>query len=303
MAPVLLPELFATRLNSTRFKLVAIAGKQSKTACMSSVKLVSSKHAAGAQASGSFQKWRAVVASLPRGVRSLVFGGALFFAACGLTGCDKAGSDSAGSDDKHGDFVSLFNGKDLTGWEKHSGEAEYRVEEGAIVGKTVANSGNTFLCTAKKYGNFILEFEFKVAPELNSGVQFRSEFFDAETEVNVEGKPKKFPADRVFGYQFEIDPSPRSYTAGIYDEGRRGWLANLQENEPARKAFKAGDWNKGRIECRKDKIKTFINGVKAAEVTDFMTPTGIIGLQVHGIGKGKAPGDEVRWRNIRIREL
>jgi hypothetical protein len=69
------------------------------------------------------------------------------------------------------------------------------------------------------------------------------------------------------------------------------------------KAFKAGDWNKGRIECRKDKIKTLINGVKAAEVTDAMTPSGIIGLQVHGIGKGKAPGDEVRWRNIRIKEL
>lgn len=243
------------------------------------------------------------LAALTRSGGGLLLGGVLALAGLSLTGCDKAGSgDSAGAD-KAGDFVSLFNGKDLQGWERHSGEAEYRVEEGAIVGKTVANSGNTFLCTAKKYGDFILEFEFKVAPELNSGVQFRSEFFEAETEITVDGKPKKFPADRVFGYQYEIDPSPRSYTAGIYDEGRRGWLANLQENEPARKAFKAGDWNRGRIECRKDKIKTLINGVKAAEVTDAMTPSGIIGLQVHGIGKGKAPGDEVRWRNIRIKEL
>jgi hypothetical protein len=232
-----------------------------------------------------------------------LLGGALALAGLALAGCDKAGSGEPAASQKGGDFVSLFNGKDLQGWEKHSGEAEYRVEDGAIVGKTVANTGNTFLCTPKKYGDFILEFEFKVAPELNSGVQFRSEFFAQETEVTVDGKPKKFPPDRVFGYQYEIDPSPRSYTAGIYDEGRRGWLANLQENEPARKAFKAGDWNQGRIECHKDKIRTFINGVKAAEVTDSMTPAGIIGLQVHGIGKGKAPGDEVRWRNIRIKEL
>jgi hypothetical protein len=200
-------------------------------------------------------------------------------------------------------FVSLFNGKDLDGWERHSGVAEFRVEDGEIVGKTVANTGNSFLCTVKKYGNFILEFEFKVAADLNSGVQFRSEFFDKETEVEIEGKHKMFPPDRVFGYQFEIDPSPRRFTGGIYDEGRRGWLANLMENEAAQKAFKAGDWNKGRIECRKDEIKTFLNGVKAAQITDSKTPKGIIGLQVHGIGKNKQPGEEVRFRNIRIKEL
>jgi hypothetical protein len=200
-------------------------------------------------------------------------------------------------------FVPLFNGKDLDGWERHSGLAEFRVEGGEIVGKTVANTGNTFLCTAKKYANFILEFEFKVAPELNSGVQFRSEFFDKETEVEIEGKMKMFPPDRVFGYQYDIDPSPRSYTGGIYDEGRRGWLANLKENPSAQKAFKAGDWNKGRIECVKDGIKTFINGVKAADIKDEKTHKGIIGLQVHAIGKNKEAGEEVRVRNIRIKEL
>ena len=73
-------------------------------------------------------------------------------------------------------FVTLFNGKDLTGWEQHSGKAEYRVEDGAIVGKTVANTGNSFLCTKESFGDFVLELEFKVAPDMNSGVQFRSEF-------------------------------------------------------------------------------------------------------------------------------
>ena len=205
-------------------------------------------------------------------------------------------------------WVSLFNGKDLEGWEQHSGKAEYRVEDGdedgVIVGKTVPDTGNSFLCTKKKYGDFILELEFKVDPSMNSGIQFRSALYEKETTVEIDGKPKKFPADRVHGYQFEIDPSARAYTGGIYDEGRRGWLFGLKNNEAARKAFKQGEWNKARIECRGDSIKTFINDVPAADLKDGLTPEGIIALQVHGIGKKtEAVGKEVMWRNIRIQEL
>lgn len=201
-------------------------------------------------------------------------------------------------------WTSLFDGKTLTGWEQHSGTAEYRVQEGAVVGKTVPNTGNSFLCTAKKYSNFILEVEFKVDPSMNSGIQFRSNYYTQETEVEIAGKKKKFPADRVHGYQFEIDPSARAYTGGVYDEGRRGWLFDLKNNEAARKAFKQGEWNQARIECRGSSIKTFINGVPAADFTDDMTKEGVIALQVHGIGKHtEAVGKEVMWRNIRIQEL
>jgi hypothetical protein len=201
-------------------------------------------------------------------------------------------------------WVNLFNGKDLEGWEQHSGAAEYRVEDGAVVGKTVPDTGNSFLCTKKKYGDFILELEFKVPEGMNSGIQFRSAYYDKETTVEINGKPKKFPADRVHGYQFEIDPSARAYTGGVYDEARRGWLFDLKNNEAARKAFKQGEWNKARIECRGDSIKTFINDVPAADLTDGLTKEGIIALQVHGIGKKtEAAGKEVRWRNIRIKEL
>ncbi len=201
-------------------------------------------------------------------------------------------------------FVILFDGKTLDGWEQHSGKAEYRVEDGAIVGKTVLNTGNSFLCTKKKYGDFIFEFEFKVASAMNSGVQFRSEFFPQETTVEIDGKSKKFPADRVFCYQYEIDPSGRAYTGGVYDEALRGWLFDLKSNEPARKAFKDGDWNAARIECRGDSIKTWINGVPAADLKDAMTKEGLIALQVHGIGtKAEKAGEEVRWRNLRIKEL
>lgn len=202
-------------------------------------------------------------------------------------------------------WVDLFDGQTLNGWEQRSGKALYRVEDGAIVGKTVINTENSFLCTKRMYGDFILEFEFKVAPEMNSGVQFRSEFYTRETEAVINGKKRKFPADRVFGYQYEIDPSPRAYTGGIYDEARRGWLADLKDNPAAQKAFRPGEWNRARIECRGDHLQTWINGVKAADLRDGMTPRGLIALQVHQIGDGtkKAPGEEIRWRNLRLKEL
>lgn len=199
-------------------------------------------------------------------------------------------------------FVPLFNGTSLEGWEQHSGKAEYRAEDGAIVGRTVSNTGNSFLCTKRQYGDFVFEFEFKVAQGMNSGVQFRSQFFTEDTSFELLGKTYKMKADRVFGYQYEIDPSARAYTAGIYDEARRGWIFDLKENEAARKAFRSGDWNAARIECKGDHIQTFINGVKAADLKDTATPSGIIALQVHGIGN-KPAGDEIRWKNLRIREL
>lgn len=198
----------------------------------------------------------------------------------------------------------LFDGKTLEGWEQHSGKAEYRVEDGAIVGKTVAGTGNSFLCTKGRYGDFILELEFKVDPSMNSGIQFRSQFHEQPAQMEINGKIKKFEADRVFGYQFEIDPSKRAWTGGVYDEARRGWLFDLKNKPEAGQAFKQGEWNLARIECRGESIKTFINGVSAADLQDGMTREGLIALQVHGIGKKRdAVGKEVRWRNIRIQEL
>ena len=196
------------------------------------------------------------------------------------------------------DWKPLFDGKSLDGWEQKGGAAKYRVEDGQVVGTSVPNTSNSFLCTTKNYGDFILELEFKVDPRLNSGVQIRSQCFDEP--MNVAGK--KIPAGRVHGYQVEIDPSDRAWSGGIYDEGRRGWLNNLEKNEAARKAFKQDDWNQFRVECRGDSIKTWVNGVPAADLTDGMTPEGFIALQVHGVGAEKEPR-EVRWRNIRIQEL
>ena len=199
------------------------------------------------------------------------------------------------------DWKPLFDGKSLDGWTQRGGQAKYRVEDGAIVGTSVPNTPNSFLCTNKDYGDFILEVEFKVDKELNSGVQFRSQYLDEAREVEYMGKKIKEPKQRVFGYQCEIDPSPRAYSAGIYDESRRGWLKDLKDNEAARQAFKPGEWNKFRIECQGDSIKTFINDVPAVDIKDGLTPKGFIALQVHGVGKREEPL-EVRWRNVRIQE-
>jgi hypothetical protein len=204
--------------------------------------------------------------------------------------------------DAHG-WIALFDGKTLDGWVQRGGKAKYSVEEGQVVGTAVPNTPNSFLCTKREYGDFVLELEFKVDSKLNSGVQIRSHVAEEGKEVESAGKKIKGGAGgRVFGYQVEIDPSDRAYTGGIYDEGRRGWLNDLKENEPARKAFKQKEWNAFKIECKGPSIKTWLNGIPAADMKDDVDPKGFIALQVHGIGK-KEDHLEVRWRNIRLKEL
>jgi hypothetical protein len=198
-------------------------------------------------------------------------------------------------------FVELFNGKDLDGWVQRGGKAKYSVEDGAIVGTTVPNVENAFLCTTRDYADFVLELDFKVHPKLNSGVQIRSHVTDKDT--TVEGRKRKHPAGRVYGYQVEIDPSPRAFTGGVYDEARRGkFLADLKDNEAGRKAFKPDDWNHFKIECQGDAIKVWLNGVSTADFKDSMDKSGFIALQVHGV-KDKPEPMQVRWKNIRIKEL
>lgn len=185
-------------------------------------------------------------------------------------------------------WTDLFNGKDLNGWKQLNGKAKYAIQNGEIVGTTVFKEPNSFLTTEKDYGDFILEFEFKVDSTMNSGVQFRSE-----------SKPD-YKNGRVHGYQYEIDPSKRGWTGGIYDEARRDWLYPLDLNPSAETGFKQGQWNKARIECIGTNIRTWINGIAAAYVIDDLTPKGFIALQVHSIDKKEMEGKQIRWRNLRI---
>ncbi len=187
-------------------------------------------------------------------------------------------------------WTPLFDGRSLEGWTQRGGQARYFVEDGAIVGTTVPNTPNSFLCTDKHYRNFVLELEFLVDPDLNSGIQIRSNSLP------------DYQNGRVHGYQVEIDPSDRAWSAGIYDESRRGWLDDLKNRPDARYAFRQNDWNHYRIQAVGDSIRTWINGVPAAELTDAMTPSGFIALQVHGVG-GRTDPISVRWRNLRLKNL
>lgn len=182
----------------------------------------------------------------------------------------------------------LFNGKNFNGWTKLNGTAEYKIVDGTIVGISKTNTPNTFLATKKLYSDFILEFEFKVDEGLNSGVQFRSNSL------------KSLRDGRVHGYQFEIDPSKRAWTGGVYDEARRGWLYALAGYPSAQKAFKNGEWNKARIEAIGNVIRTWVNDIPCANVLDDMTPSGFVALQVHSIKDASAEGKTIAWRNINI---
>jgi hypothetical protein len=208
----------------------------------------------------------------------------------------------------------IFNGRDLSGWVQRGGAAPYRVEGGEIIGTAVVNTPNSFLCTERAYGDFVLELEFKVDARLNSGVQIRSECFDAPRTVELGGKTFNLPAGRVHGYQVEIDPDVvrnRLWSGGLYDEARRGWLVPAAGNaaqeaafsDDGRRTFRPGEWNHLRIEARGDSLRTWLNGSLRADLRDAVTPRGFIALQVHSIKDASLAGAEVRWRNLRLTEL
>lgn len=187
-----------------------------------------------------------------------------------------------------GNWTDLSNGENLDGWVQKGGKAIYEVKDQMIIGTTVANTENSFLCTDKMYGDFILELEVMVDTALNSGIQIRS---------------NEYQNGRVYGYQVEIDPSPRGYSGGIYDEARRGWLQHLGENDAGREAFINGKWNHYRIEAIGNSMKTWINGIMCANIIDESDDSGFISLQVHQVNVQQEPwteGIHVRWRNIRI---
>jgi hypothetical protein len=195
----------------------------------------------------------------------------------------------------------LCDGKTLNGWVQRGGKSKFAIADGVIVGTTVKGAGNSFLCTQRDYGDFILELEIKADPGLNSGVQVRSHCFDQETTYDHGAEQIKIPAGRVHGYQIEVDHRPeRRWSGGVYDEARRGWLHPIATNSPASQAFKFGEWNQYRIRCVGGSIKTWINGVPVADLVDTAELSGFIALQVHGADQD---GMQVRFRNVRLSDL
>lgn len=180
-----------------------------------------------------------------------------------------------------GEALELVQGDSLAGWSA-LGDADWSLEAGAIRGR-VAGGGQSFLASERSFGDFVLELEFKLHGQGNSGVQVRS---------------RRGEHGRVQGYQIEIDPSPRGWSGGLYDEGRRGWLHDLAERPAARAAFDPQGWNRYRIECVGPWIRSWINDVPAADHFDPLDLEGFLALQVHS-----GRDTDLTWRGLRLWDL
>ena len=177
-------------------------------------------------------------------------------------------------------FKSLFNGKDLTGWTVHGTEKWY-VENGELVCESGPDKQYGYLSTDKAYKIFILNVDFKLEANGNSGVFIRS---------GIEGT-------KISGWQVEVAPKGSS-TGGIYESYGRGWL--IKPDAKAEESLKPDDWNHMRIMVQGDKVRTWLNGTQMVEIEDqkIGQGNGFIALQIHDGG-----GIKVRWKDIMIKEL
>ncbi len=175
---------------------------------------------------------------------------------------------------------SLFNGKNISGWQIHGTEKWY-VENGELICESGPDKEYGYLSTLKYYKDFVLKLEFKQEANGNSGVFFRS---------SVNGTIIK-------GWQVEVAPIGQ-HTGGIYESYGRGWLIKpVPEKE---KYLKMGAWNRLKIQVIGNKVTTFLNGHEMIQLQDdkIAAGEGGIALQIHSGG-----GIKVRWRNLKIKEL
>jgi hypothetical protein len=175
---------------------------------------------------------------------------------------------------------SLFNGKDLSGWNIHGTELWY-VEDGLLVCESGPEKKYGYLSTEKSYDDFILTLEFKQEANGNSGVFFRS---------TLEGT-------KISGWQAEVAP-PGNDSGGIYESYGRGWL--IKPDPKKDKALKMGEWNRMKIKVVGDKVTTWLNGTQMITLEDkkIGQGKGSIALQIHDGG-----GIKVKWRNLEIKPL
>ncbi len=199
------------------------------------------------------------------------------------------------------EMIDLFNGKDLTGWSVKGGQMLFQVMDGILVGKCDPSVRlNSFLATDNAYTDFILSAEYQWVVPSNSGIMIRAA--TRPLQPNEKTKIKDRTLHRVFGLQCEIDSSSRGWTGGIYGEAMGGWkypLSKDPEHNQAREAVKDQlDWNRITIHVEGDKIKTWVNGIPCANLSNRERQSGFIALQVHQGKQG-----EINWRAIRIKEL
>ncbi len=197
-------------------------------------------------------------------------------------------------------FESLINGDEMDAWRN-----PYDRGQAKVVGNEIHLLANKkfFLVSKEKVSDFTLFADIKLPAGLaNSGIMFR-----CHVEPN-----------KVYGYQAECDGSERRWSAGLYDEGRRGWVwpskkgrskvEEFLEYEAESQAFfkkpevngalKRNDWNRYKITCIGNKITIELNGVKVTDIEDSTDAEGFIGIQHHG-----EKGQTYRFRNIYLKRI
>jgi putative membrane-bound dehydrogenase-like protein len=167
----------------------------------------------------------------------------------------------------------LFNGKDLTGWD---GDPKlWRVDNGAIVGKSPGLKDNSFLRSQMIAADFKLTVKVKLTPDKeNSGIQFRSE---------------PLAGYEVKGYQADVGAG---WWGKLYEEHGRGLLST----KSGESAVKVDDWNTYEIEANGSRIRTWINGQLCVDLDDAQgARRGIFALQIHSGGPM-----EVRYKDFHL---
>ena len=176
--------------------------------------------------------------------------------------------------------VSIFNGKDLTGWKIYGTEKWY-TDNGELICESGEDKQYGYLATEKFYKDFELSLEFLQEADGNSGVFFRS---------TIEGT-------KISGWQVEVAPQGQD-TGGIYESYGRGWLVQIPDEKE--NILKAGEWNVLKIRVIGSRVQTWLNEEEMVDLTDekIGAATGSIALQIHDGG-----GIKVRWRKIEITEF
>ena len=179
-------------------------------------------------------------------------------------------------------WVSLFNGKDLTGWVT-VGNEKWTVEDGVIHGQGVTKEYG-YLRTEKTYKDFEMSLRFQCVADGNSGVFFHTDF-------------KPGTADVSQGLQFEIDRVLNHHTGGIYGDGRNWIVWPAPENETV---IRPNDWNDLWMKVVGNRYQSRLNGVLMVDFTDPSPRSfdGYIALQLHSGGQG-----DMRFKDIFIRDL
>ncbi len=142
-------------------------------------------------------------------------------------------------------WKSLFNGKDLSGWTCPKGS--WAVENGVI-----ARRGGGYLTALDKYGDFILDLEFKLAPKSNSGVIFRL--------IPNPGSDKEYWWDGLL--EMQVSDSHGRAVPNKHDCG-----AIYDMIAPSVNAVKpAGHWNRATIFARGSRIVVIMNAKKIIDI-------------------------------------